>query len=98
MRLPTLALLALLPTAALAQSAELKHDLATVRAIDPTSGQLVGDTQAGQVRYDVTAAQALDETGKPIGTATQALKAGDKVRLDYVVSGGAKVSVVRRVK
>lgn len=75
----------------------LKHDIGVVKAAESTRSVLIVDMPDGQVTFDVAAAQVIDADGKPAGTATS-LKAGDKVRVDYVINNGAKVSTIYLLK
>jgi hypothetical protein len=74
-------------------SPETKIDIGTVRTVDPTHGVMICDMPDGQVTYDVSRVQVLDDAGKPLGAAT-ALHPGDHVRVIYVINNGAKVSEV----
>ena len=72
---------------------DTKIDIGTVRTVDPTHGVMICDMPDGQVTYDVSKAQVLDDSGKPLGAAT-ALHPGDKVRVVYTINQGAKVTDV----
>lgn len=67
-----------------------KFDAGTVVAAEPAKGELRVRTAAGLVTFKVgTDVQVFDAAGKPAGAATS-LQAGQKVRVWYVVDGGAK--------
>jgi hypothetical protein len=67
-----------------------KCDAGVVVAAEATKGELRVRTPAGLVTFKVGAdVQVFDAAGKPNGAAT-ALQAGQKVRVWYVVDGGAR--------
>jgi len=73
---------------------QLKCDSGTVVAADTTVGQLRVNTSAGLVIFKAPAdTQVVGTDGKPAGTIAT-LKAGQKIRVYYVVDDGAKVSEI----
>lgn len=72
-----------------------KCDAGTVAAVDPVRGELRVTTAAGQVTFRIAAdTQVLDAAGQP-GPVTR-LAAGDRVRVWYVVDGGARPVEIAR--
>ena len=67
-----------------------KSDVGVVVSVDAARGELKVKAPGGIVTFRAGGdVQVLDAAGKPIG-ATEALAAGQKVRVWYVVDGGAK--------
>lgn len=68
----------------------LKHDAGAVVSADAARGEVHVRCAAGLVTFKVSAeVQLLDAAGRPAG-APLALQPGQKVRLWYVVDGGAR--------
>lgn len=66
-----------------------KFDVGTVAGVDATRGVLRVTTGAGEVTFRIAPeAQALDRAGQPMPVARLAV--GEKVRVWYVVDGGAR--------
>lgn len=71
-------------------SDRLKHDAGTVISADTARGELHVRCAAGLVTFRVNAeVQLLDAAGRPAG-APLGLLPGQRVRLWYVVDGGAR--------
>jgi hypothetical protein len=71
-----------------------KFDAGVVVSSDATRGELRVKCVAGLVTFKIgPGVQVFDLAGKPIGGAT-ALAAGQKVRIWYVVDGGAKAQEI----
>jgi len=68
-----------------------KCDAGTVVAVESAKGELRVRAAAGLITFKVAGdVQVFDATGKPAGAATAALQAGQKVRVWYLVDGGAR--------
>ena len=67
-----------------------KFDTGTVVSVDAAKGELKVKCADGLVTFKVSAdVQVFDGAGKPAGAAT-ALQGGQKVRVWYLVDGGAR--------
>jgi hypothetical protein len=79
------------PPRAASGTDKLKCDYATVLVMSLDKGEFRGTTPAGVVTYKVgPAVQVFGRDGRPAGGAAT-LKAGDKVRVYYLVEDGARV-------
>jgi hypothetical protein len=62
--------------------------------VDPAKGELKGTTAAGLVTYRIGPdVQVIDRDGKPAGAAT-GLGQGARIRVYYVLDGGARVQEI----
>jgi len=73
------------------ETPELKCDRATIESVDLTKSEMRGKTLAGLITYQVAAqVPVMGTDGKAAGTPAD-LKAGQKVRVYYVLDKGARV-------
>ena len=66
----------------------LRSDVGTIASVDTVKMEVKMNAPAGQITYKVAEVQVVGPDGKPAGSAT-ALKAGQNVRVYYVVDNGA---------